>query len=74
MILSFVPNHSGKGEEFIRSTKQDEFQDFYVWFPANYSQKPADERPNNWVSLIISSKIYLSSLFNHNNYSMLFRS
>lgn len=52
IIISFIPNHSGKTELFVRSAlKEDKYyNDLYLWYPMNYTSKP-DKPPNNWVSI-----------------------
>lgn len=53
LVLSLVPNHSGKKHPwFVKSEKNDtQYKDYYVWSSGSpkYSEDGTPLPPNNWV-------------------------
>ncbi|KAF7717039.1 Molybdopterin synthase catalytic subunit [Penicillium ucsense] len=53
LLMDLVVNHTSDQHEWFkqsRSSKDNEYRDWYIWKPAKYDEAGNREPPNNWVS------------------------
>lgn len=53
LLMDLVVNHTSDQHEWFkksRSSKDNEFRDWYVWKPPRYDENGNRQPPNNWVS------------------------
>ena len=67
LVLDFVPNHTSRNHTWFQQSRQgadNDFSDFYVWYPA----APGSNPPNNWVIIIVTCiKMCFSDKRENNN-------
>lgn len=64
LIIDFIPNHTGKMSEWFKRSqrKEGKYTDYYIWALCD----PKNDRyPNNWVSLVIVTKISIARIALH---------
>jgi glycosidase len=53
LLMDLVVNHTSDQHEWFRqsrSSKDNEYRNWYVWKPAKYDEQGNRQPPNNWVS------------------------